>query len=90
VTPEIANSMGLDKAEGVLVAAITPNSPAARAGLRRGDVVLSFNGTRIAEARDLSIAVANTATDRTVDVKIWRDGQVQVLAATIGTQGARV
>jgi serine protease Do len=89
VTPEIANSMGLDKAEGVLVAAVTPGSPAARAGLRRGDVVLSFNGTRIAEARDLSIAVADTAADRTVDVKIWRDGQVQVLDATIGAQGAR-
>jgi serine protease Do len=89
VTPEIANSMGLDKAQGVLVAAITPNSPAARAGLRRGDVVLSFNGTRIAEARDLSIAVADTAADRTVDVKIWRDGQTQVLDATIGAQGAR-
>jgi serine protease Do len=85
VTPELANAAGMEKAEGVLVDVVTPDSPAARAGLERGDVILAFNGTRIATARDLSFAVAATAADRTVGVTVWRDGQKQDLDATIGT-----
>ena len=46
VTPEVADSLGLKKPEGALVATVTEDSPAAKAGVRQGDVVLGFDGTR--------------------------------------------
>jgi len=88
VTPQIANAVGLDRPEGVIVASVTANSPAEGAGLKRGDVILAFNGTHIGAARDLSIAVAATPADKTVRVTVWRDGQRENIDATIGRQGA--
>jgi serine protease Do len=85
VTPALADAAGMDRAEGLLVDVVTPDSPAARAGLERGDVILAFNGTPIATARDLSFAVAAMPADRTVGMTVWRDGQKQDLDATIGT-----
>jgi len=85
VTPALANAVGMDKTEGVLVDVVSPDSPAARAGLERGDVILAFNGTRLTTARDLSFAVAGLPADKTVSVTVWRNGQTQDLDATIGS-----
>ena len=89
VTPALAKAMGLSKVEGVLVDVVTPDSPAARAGVRQGDVILAFNGTHVASARDLSFAVADTPADKTVGVTVWRDGRTQHLDVTVGTEGAQ-
>jgi serine protease Do len=61
VTPAIAASLGLKGEHGALVAVVTPQSPGAKAGLKQGDVILSFNGNAVKELRDLPRLVAATA-----------------------------
>jgi serine protease Do len=84
VTDEIAENLGLDKATGALVADVTPDSPAAAAGFKPGDVILEFDGKEIAEMRDLPRIVAATAIGKPVDVVILRQGERQVVLVTIG------
>jgi serine protease Do len=80
---DLAKSLGLDKAKGALVAEVTPDSPAARAGFKQGDVILSYRGKQIEDLRDLTSAVADTATGSDVDVVIWRDGAEHTLKTEI-------
>ena len=84
MTPAIAASLGLQGQHGALVAAVTAGSPGADAGLKQGDVVLSFNGTEITQLRDLPRAVAATAPGATATLKVWRNGQSTELKAKIG------
>jgi serine protease Do len=84
VTPEIAESLGLDKAEGALVAGVTDGGPAAKAGIETGDVILSFDGKPIGESRRLPRVVADTPVDKQVPVVVWRKGQRKELPATLG------
>ena len=84
VTPEIAESLGLDKAEGALVAGVTEGGPAAKAGIETGDVILSFDGKPIGESRRLPRVVADTPVDKQVPVVVWRKGQRKELPATLG------
>jgi serine protease Do len=84
VTPEIAKSLGLDKDEGALVADVTKDSPAAKAGFKQGDVILGFNGHHIAKVRDLPIMVAQTPVGENAKVEIFRDGAHQTLDVGIG------
>ena len=65
VTPEIAKSLGLPKAEGALVADVTAGGPAQKVGIKQGDVIMSFNGHDIAKVRDLPIVVAETPVGET-------------------------
>lgn len=75
VTEEIAESLGLEGEQGALVASITPEGPAERAGLQHGDVILEFNGRTIDEMRDLPRIVAETPIGEEVDVVLWREGE---------------
>ncbi len=84
VTDSIAESMGMDKPAGALVAAVTPDSPAADAGLEVGDVVLSFDGTPVKSMRLLPRLVARTAIGRTIDVVILRNDRKKTVKITIG------
>jgi serine protease Do len=84
VTPAIAASLGLKDARGALVAVVTPNSPGAKAGLKQGDVILSFNGSEVQELRDLPRLVADTSPDSKATLSVWRDGRNVSLAATVG------
>ena len=72
VTPEVADSLGLKAAEGALVATVTPDSPAAKAGVRQGDVVLRYEGKPVATPRDLSRAVADTRVGSKSKLTVWR------------------
>lgn len=81
---ELAESIGLTKPTGALVAALTDNGPAAKAGIRPGDVVLSFDGRDIEEMRKLPRIVAETPINKKVDVVIWRDGKRQTLQVMVG------
>lgn len=81
VTDEIAESLGLDKARGALVASVTDNGPAQLAGIQAGDVVLSFDGRDVTDMRRLPRLVAETPVDKTVQVTLWRkhkENEVQV------------
>jgi serine protease Do len=83
VTPEIAKSLGLPKAEGALVADVTVDGPAQKAGFKQGDVILSFDGHSIRHVRDLPIIVAETRVNEKADVKIWRKDGPMTLNPTI-------
>ncbi|HEX3885090.1 MAG TPA: DegQ family serine endoprotease [Stellaceae bacterium] len=84
VTPAIASSLGLKDQQGALVAVVTPKSAAAKAGLKQGDVVMSFNGNGIKKLRDLSRFVAATQPGSTSNMVVWRDGQQVTLPVTVG------
>jgi len=84
VTPAIAASLGLQGEHGALVAVVTPNSPGAKAGLKQGDVILSFNGGEVGRLRDLPRMVAATAPETNAKMKVWRNGQTVDLQASLG------
>jgi serine protease Do len=75
VTDDIAESIGLDKARGALVASIDQTSPAMQAGLKPGDVILSYDGKPIDRSRQLPRLVADSAPEKSVKLMLWRDGK---------------
>jgi serine protease Do len=83
VTPEIATAVGLDEPKGAIVSQVLPDSPAAAAGLKQGDIVLGFGGSAIDEMRDLPRIVAATAIGEKAEVQIWRDRREQSVDVTI-------
>ena len=84
LTQPMAASLGLKNDHGAIVAAVEPDSPGAKAGLKQGDVVLSFNGTEIKEMRDLPRAVAATAPGSKATMTVWRKGETTNLDVTVG------
>jgi serine protease Do len=83
VTPEIAASLNLPAAKGALVNLVNENSPAARAGVKERDLILSFGDREISHLTDLTRAVADTKAGTTKDLKIMRDGRQQTLKVRI-------
>jgi serine protease Do len=79
ITPEIAQSFALKEIKGALVADVVPGSPAATAGITRGDVILSLNGKTINAISDLSRYVAETPVGSTVSVKIIRSDKERLM-----------
>jgi serine protease Do len=73
VTEEIAEVEKLDQPRGALVASVAENSPSDKAGIKAGDIILEFNGTKIKEMKELPKIVAQTEVGRIVNVKIWRN-----------------
>jgi serine protease Do len=89
ITPELARAESLPKEKGVLVDIVTKDSPAARADIHQGDVIVAFNGAAITNPRELAFAVADTPAGHTVPVRIIRDGQQRTLDVTVGTERAQ-
>jgi serine protease Do len=83
VTPELAESMDLKDARGALVAEVIKDSPAALAGVKRGDVIIEFDGHPIKDRRELPLLVTRTPLGKTVTFKIVRDKQEKDLVANI-------
>jgi serine protease Do len=88
MTPELARGFDLKKEEGVLIAQVEPDSPASKAGLRSGDIVLEYNGKEIKSPEDLSIAVADTKVGSSAKLKVMRDGKTLTLDASVGSRPA--
>lgn len=84
VTEEIAESLGLGKARGALVAGLTPGGPAEKAKIEQGDVILKFNGHDIGEMRHLPRLVAEAEVGATVPVVVWRKGAEVALKVDLG------
>ncbi len=84
VTDEIAESLGLDKARGALVASVTDNGPAQAAGIQPGDVVLTFDGKQVTDMRHLPRLVAETPVDKIVPVTVWRKKAQADLKVKVG------
>ncbi len=78
ITPDLAKSFGLDEAKGALVGDVIPDGPAAKAGLKRGDVILKFDGKDVEEMESLPKIVAATEPGSTVKVEVVRDGSKKV------------
>lgn len=84
VTDEIAASLGLHEPKGALVAKVSPDSPAAAAGLQPSDVILTFDGHPIDNMRSLPRAVAATSIGKSVAVELLRKGRPMDLTVTVG------
>ncbi|MFO0754451.1 MAG: DegQ family serine endoprotease [Thermodesulfovibrionales bacterium] len=83
LTPELAQSLGMKQTEGALVGDVVPGGPAEAAGIRRGDVIVSFNGNPVRNVSSLSRAVAETGVGRTVEVRVAREGKELPLRITV-------
>ena len=83
VDKEVAESIGLGSATGALVSAVEPDSPAAKAGLQAGDVIVQFNGTKIDKVSDLPRLVGNTKPGSKASLTIFRRGKQQQLSITV-------
>jgi serine protease Do len=84
VTDEIAESLGMDKARGALVAGITENGPAEKAKIEPGDVVVSFDGKPVNNMSALPRIVAETSIGKNVPVEVWRKGKLVRLQVSVG------
>jgi serine protease Do len=84
VTDEIAESLGLEDAEGALVASVTPGGPAEAAKIEPGDVILEFDRKKIDRMRGLPRIVAETPIGKEVEVAIWRRGEEQKVEVMLG------
>ncbi len=85
VTASIADSLGMNKAEGALVDQPQPNSPAAQAGIKAGDVITAVNGEPIKDARTLAQRIAVAAPGSKAQLTVLRNGQTQTIDLTLGT-----
>ena len=83
VSQALADSFGLDRPEGALVAQVSANSPAAKGGIESGDIILSLDGKPVARSNALPPLVGAVAPGEEVDVVVLRDGERRTLAITI-------
>ena len=83
LTPDIAKSLGIKQQTGALVADVVKDSPAEKAGLKRGDVIVSLDGKPVEDSTGLRNTVAAAAPGKKVELKIIRDGKEQSVTATL-------
>jgi len=83
VTPEIASSFGLKEEEGALVSDLAPDSPAEKAGIIRGDIIVEYDGQKVDDVSDLTNMAAVTAPGTEVDVKVIQDGKAKTVKVTL-------
>ena len=81
---ELAESFDLDTTHGALVNEVIEDSPADKAGLKRGDIIVEYDGKQVDELNDLPRLVAATPVDETVKVKVFRDGKERTINVKIG------
>ncbi len=84
ITPEIASSFDLKEDEGALVSDLASGGPAEKAGIKRGDVVVEFNGKKVSDVSDLTNFAAETPPGSEVDLKIIEDGKEKTVRVTLG------
>ncbi len=84
VSEELAEGLRMSEAKGALIASVTKDGPAEKAGIKQGDVVVTFDGKAVTAMRGLPRIVAETPTGRTVKVVIWRAGKEETLDVMVG------
>src|SRR5208282_3998145 len=85
VNQSLAQSFKLAGPEGALVAKVEPDSAAARAGLKAGDVILKFDGSPIADAGQLSVRVSGAAPGEKATLEVMREGKLTTITATLAS-----
>ncbi|HXQ25008.1 MAG TPA: DegQ family serine endoprotease [Candidatus Acidoferrales bacterium] len=84
VTPTLAKQFGVPQTGGALVGEVSPDTPASRAGLKRGDVILALNGQTVNSANDLRLHISQMAPGTNVKLQIARDGKTQDVTVALG------
>lgn len=84
VTPEIAKALGETNARGALVGDVSPNSPAQRSGLQRGDIIQEVNGKPIADSNELRMSISMMKPEANVNLRVLRNGVQQDVAVKLG------
>ncbi|MGK9204415.1 trypsin-like peptidase domain-containing protein [Sinorhizobium meliloti] len=85
ITPDIADSLGLKQAKGALIDEAEPNGPAAKAGVKPGDVVTAVDDTAINDPRELAQKIGRMAPGSSATLTVFRDGAMQDISLTLGT-----
>ena len=83
VSADVARQNGLDQPRGALVKDVSDDSPASKAGILKGDVIVQYDGERVRGARELTRLVGETPVGRTVEIELMRDGRRQTVEAEI-------
>ncbi|MGL4322456.1 MAG: trypsin-like peptidase domain-containing protein [Beijerinckiaceae bacterium] len=86
VTAEIAESVGAKAGQGALVVSAEPGTPAARAGVKSGDIILAVNDEAVKDPRDLARKIGTLKPGTSVALKLWRDGRETRLSMELGRQ----
>ena len=89
ITPDLAASLGLSNTRGALISGVDDGSPAAKAGVRQGDVVTSYNGRAVEDNNQLRNAVASTKPGTPVSLQVLRNGRTETLQATVAELESR-
>lgn len=84
VTPNLAKEFNLKDFTGALVGGVMPNSPAEKAGVKEGDVVVQFNGKPVRDSRQLRLDAAETKPNSKVPIEVMREGSPRKLEVTVG------
>ena len=84
LTPELAKSLNLQDKKGALIADVAADGPAAKAGLKRGDVIVAFNGQEVADSHALPALVAVAPVDQQATVTVIRNGDTLQLPLKVG------
>jgi serine protease Do len=84
VTPALAKQFGLSGPGGALISGLKPDAPAARAGLKNGDVILKVNGQPVESANQLRLRISQTAPGTSVKLEISREGKTEDVNVTLG------
>jgi Do/DeqQ family serine protease len=84
MTPELAQQFGLNETRGILVNTVADNGPAAKAGIRRGDVIVAFNGKPVTDGNTLRNQIAGTPPGTEVKLTVVRDKREQEIPVTLG------
>ena len=88
ITPDLAKALEVEEQSGALVSDVMSASPAQKAGIERGDIIIDFDGHKISDSRDLPAKVAETPVGEEVKVTILRDGKEKELAVSVGELAA--
>jgi serine protease Do len=84
VTPGLAKQFGLNQGGGVLIGDVSPDTPAAKAGMQKGDIVTALNGQPVTAANQLQVQISQMAPGASAKLTIWRDGKSRELTVNLG------
>ncbi len=90
ITRDLADALGVEAKEGILVAEVVEDGPADLAGVKRGDIIVEFNGQKASQVDEFRLNVAQAGVGAGVEVKVLRDGDTRKLNVTLGERPTRI